>query len=54
MGKNNGPLIGYYANKYGLLLVTLMGQYAGQSRWATNSILWLLERSITVMEKQKI
>jgi hypothetical protein len=35
--KNNPPLVGYYANKYGLLLVAHLGQSTGRSRWATSS-----------------
>jgi hypothetical protein len=35
--KNNAPLVGYYANKYGLLLVVHLGKSAGRLRWATSS-----------------
>jgi hypothetical protein len=38
--KNNASLVGYYANKYGLLLVARLDQSAGRPRWATSSSPW--------------
>jgi hypothetical protein len=51
MGENNTPLVGYYANKYGILLVAHLGQSAGRPMWGTTSNLRGVLRHIYLFAK---